>query len=526
MPTFPPSVDFCNPLVLLILDGWGIANTAHGNAIAQAHTPQWDFLWQQAQNQPQGCLLQASGKAIGLPANQVGNSEIGHLTLGAGRTLHPIRVKIDEAIEANAIAKNAVWQGLVEHLKKHKQATLHLVGLLSDGGVHSHLAHLAELLGLAKDEGLNNVRVHALTDGRDVPPFSVQDYLYDVEGALLDLDFPQISTVIGRFFAMDRDNRWHRTEQAFRALAFAEGKREFISTQAAKHVLEEAISEEFIPPAITEIGYEGFAPNDVVLFWHFREDRLRQLAEALTNPQFGEFEVSGLPHGLKVASLVALGTGDWTEKIEVLFSQEPIQQTLGEVVAKAGVRQLRLAETEKYPHVTYFFNGGAEQPFQGEDRQLIPSPRHVETYDLKPEMSLPEVTHQLVTALQGKQYGLLVANFANADMVGHTGNLPAAIAACEAVDSALEQVVQACKVSGTHLLITADHGNVEAMLTSNDAPNTAHELSPVPFIWLPANEVTEAPIQRVETLADVTPFILQVMGLPVPEAMLQSKKAY
>jgi 2,3-bisphosphoglycerate-independent phosphoglycerate mutase len=519
-----PHSDFCTPLLLLILDGWGIANTPHGNAIAKAHTPQWDFLWQQAQTQPQGCLLQASGKAIGLPANQVGNSEIGHLTLGAGRTLHPIRVQIDEAIEANAIAENAVWQDIAAHLKQHKQATLHLVGLLSDGGVHSHLAHLAELLGLAKDEGLHNVRVHAIADGRDVPPFSVQNYLYDVEGALLDLDFPQISTVIGRFFAMDRDNRWHRTEQAFRALVLGEGKREFISTQAAKHVLEEDTSEEFIPPAITEIGYEGFAPNDVVFFWHFREDRLRQLAEALTNPQFADFDTTGLPRGLKVASLIGLGNSQGSQNIAVLFPQEPIKQTLGEVVATAGIRQLRVAETEKYPHVTYFFNGGAEHPFQGEERQLIPSPRHVETYDLKPEMALPKVTQQLVNALKSKHYGLIVANFANADMVGHTGNLPAAIAACEAVDSALEQVIQACKASGTNLLITADHGNVEAMLTSNDAPNTAHALSPVPFIWVPADARVEAPTQRVETLADVAPFVLKVMGLPVPKCMRQALK--
>ena len=512
---------FCNPVLLLILDGWGITNTTHGNAIAQATTPYWDFLWQQAQQQPQGCLLQASGTAIGLPPNQVGNSEIGHLTLGAGRTLNPIRVQIDKAIETNRLTTNPVWQNLVTHLKQHPQATLHLVGLLSDGGVHSHVAHLAELLGLAKDESLHNVRVHAFTDGRDVPPFSVQDYLYDVEGALLDLDYPQISTVTGRFFAMDRDNRWHRTEEAFRALVFAEGKREFLSTQAVKHVLEEGISEEFVPPAITEIGYEGFAPNDVVLFWHFREDRLRQLADALTNPQFAEFDVSGLPHGLKVASLVALGKANGAETIQVLFPQEPIQQTLGEVVATAGIRQLRLAETEKYPHVTYFFNGGAENPFQGEDRQMIPSPRTVETYDLKPAMSLPEVTHQLVNALQGKHYGLIVANFANADMVGHTGNLPAAIAACEAIDRALEQVVQACKDSGTQLIITADHGNVEAMLTSHDAPNTAHALNPVPFIWVPADTLTQAPKQPLKTLANVAPFVLQVMGLPVPAVMLQ-----
>jgi 2,3-bisphosphoglycerate-independent phosphoglycerate mutase len=512
---------FSNPLLLLILDGWGIANTHHGNAIAQAHTPQWDFLWKHAQaTQPQGCLLKASGKAVGLPANQVGNSEIGHLTLGAGRTLVPVRVQIDNAIEANAIAENAVWQNIVAHLKQHKQATLHFVGLLSDGGVHSHLAHLAELLGLAKDEGLHNVRVHAFTDGRDVPPFSVQDYLYDVEGALLDLDYPQISTVIGRFYGMDRDNRWHRTEQAFRALVFGQGKREFISTQAAKHVLEEALSEEFIPPAITEIGYEGFGANDVVFFWHFRGDRLRQLAEALTNPALTEFDTSGLPHGLKIASFIGLGNTEGSKKIAVLFPQEPLKKTLGEVVATAGIRQLRLAETEKYPHVTYFFNGGAEHPVMGEDRQLIPSPKTVETYDLKPEMALPEVTHQLVTVLKGKQYGLLVANFANADMVGHTGNFPATIAACEAIDSALERVVQACQASGTHLIITADHGNAEAMLTSNDAPNTAHALSPVPFVWLPANETVEAPKKPLETLADVAPFILTVMGLPIPSAML------
>jgi 2,3-bisphosphoglycerate-independent phosphoglycerate mutase len=516
------STSFYNPLLLLILDGWGIAKNPHGNAIAQAHTPQWDFLWQQAQHQPQGCLLQASGKAVSLPANQVGNSEIGHLTLGAGRTSQPVRVDIDDTIQANTLTENTVWQSLVAHLKQHKQATIHFVGLLSDGGVHSHLAHLAELLGLAKDEGLQKVRVHALTDGRDVPPFSVQDYLYDVEGALLDLDYPQISTVMGRFFAMDRDNRWHRTEQAFRALAFAQGKRELMSTQAVKHVLAEGISEELIPPAITEIEYEGLAPNDVVFFWHFREDRLRQLAEALTNPQFAEFNVSGLPQGLKVASFVPIGSGAWSEQISVLFPKKPIEQTLGQLVAQAGLKQLRLAETEKYPHVTAFFNGGIERPFLGEERLLIPSLRHVETYDLQPEMALPAVVNHLVKALEGKRYGLIVANFANADMVGHTGNFPATVAACEAVDSALEQVVQACKQSGTHLLITADHGNAEAMLTGSDAPNTAHALSPVPFIWLPADgNATQAPLTQVETLADVAPFILKVMGLPIPTDMIR-----
>lgn len=514
-----------SPLLLLILDGWGIQKTTHGNAIAQAHTPNWDTLWQTTQTTqvfPQ--LLQASGVAIGLPPLQVGNSEIGHLTLGAGKTLTPIRVTIDTAIEENTLTINPKWQAIVTHLQQHKQATLHLVGLLSDGGVHSHLAHLAELLGMAKDANLHQVRVHAITDGRDVPPFSVQDYLYDVEGALLDLNYPQISTVVGRFFALDRDNRWHRTQQAFNALVYGDGKREFLSTQAIKHALEDNISEEFLPPAITELTYEGLAPNDVVLFWHFREDRLRQLAEALVNPKFPHFErPANILNSVKVASLVNIGGSEpWANNISVLFPQEAITPTLGEVVSNANKSQLRIAETEKYPHVTYFFNGGREAPFAGESRLLVASPKTVETYDLQPEMSLPTVTQQLIKALEAKETDLIVANFANPDMVGHTGNLEAAILACKAVDTALGQVLTACQATGTNLVITADHGNVEAMLTNNDAPNTAHALSPVPFIWQPFGMVATQPTQPMHTLADVAPFILQALGIPVPPSMVGS----
>jgi 2,3-bisphosphoglycerate-independent phosphoglycerate mutase len=495
-------------VALVILDGWGLSSSQSHNAVALACTPNWNKLEQTYSS----TTLIAHGEAVGMPQGVVGNSEVGHLTLGTGQALPHPRVQLDARIEAGTLAEDPTWLKALAHVKKHR-STLHFVTLLSTGGVHSHLSHLAEFLGMAKDAGLSdNVKVHGISDGRDMPPYTATSLVEDVEGALYDLDFPQMATLSGRYYAMDRDNRWQRTELAFNAMVHAKGKRQFLATQAVKFALAEDISDEFILPSVTDLTYEGIASGDAVIFLNFRPDRMTQLVSAFADTQFSGFDRGSLPNQLYLASLVDYGN---FPNVDVIIPKTTTQDSLAHTISKAGLKQFHVAETEKYPHVTYFFNGGQEAPLVGEDRRLIPSRRDVDTYDQAPAMSVYDVAKALIKAFDSQEYAFFVANLANVDMVAHTGNESATIEAVEHVDIALGLIVDAAKLSGVSLLITADHGNGESMKTSDDLPNTAHTLNPVPLLFVPNGDLTADALnfQDAKTLADVRPLLETLLGL-------------
>jgi 2,3-bisphosphoglycerate-independent phosphoglycerate mutase len=501
-----PNASIC----LLILDGWGIApESATGNAIAQAYTPTMDALI----NTAPVTSLQAHGEAVGMPQSVVGNSEVGHRTLGLGKaTPHP-RVQLDAWIESGELANQPAWVNALAHVKKHR-STLHLVTLLSTGGVHSHVSHLAEFIGLAKDAGVEALRVHGITDGRDMPPFTAMGLVEDVDGALYDLDYSQIATLTGRFYAMDRDERWQRTAQAFDAMVHAKGKRQFMASQAVKFALADDISDEFVIPSICDLDYQGMEHGDAVLFLNFRPDRMRQLVSALVEPEFDAFDRGVLPQQLYVATAVSYGS---LPDVHVFCEATPATDTLPKAIAKAGLKQFHIAETEKYAHVTYFFNGGNEAPEPGEDRVLIPSPRGVETYDEAPAMAVYEVAKGLIEAMATGQYRFYVANFANVDMVAHTGTLPATVEAVQHVDKALGLVLEAARRLGVTLLVTSDHGNGECMLTAEGTPNTAHTLNQVPLILC----MPRPSLNIGESTPSYTP--LENLPLPVREAFHQAE---
>jgi 2,3-bisphosphoglycerate-independent phosphoglycerate mutase len=494
------------PVMLVILDGWGWRADAVDNAVLQARTPCFDRLWASCPR----AFLHTSGHDVGLPDGQMGNSEVGHLNLGAGRVVMQDLPRISRAVADGSIAAMPAIADLLAKLQASK-GRLHLMGLLSPGGVHSHQDHGLALARIFAAAGIP-VSVHAWTDGRDTPPRASQDFLAKFEPLLPP--GASMATICGRYFSMDRDNRWERVSKAWSAMALGEGERapDAASVIAAAHKAD--VTDEFIPASVLG-DYAGMRDGDAVLCFNFRADRVREIMTALVDPAF-----AGFPRQRVVVLCGAAGLTEYSAALNpvlgTVFPPQSMQDILGQVVSAAGRRQLRMAETEKYPHVTYFLNGGEETPFPGEERIMVPSPK-VATYDLQPEMSAPELAEKAVQAIGTGQFDLIVLNFANADMVGHTGILAAAIAACEAVDAGLSRIVDAVQAQGGAVLVTADHGNAELMRdATTGAPYTAHTTNPVPvfLVGAPAGAVLEE-----GRLADVAPTLLALMGLPQPAAM-------
>jgi 2,3-bisphosphoglycerate-independent phosphoglycerate mutase len=497
------------PVMLVVLDGWGWRDDTASNAVRQARTPTFDRLWAAC---PHG-FLRTSGKDVGLPTGQMGNSEVGHLNIGAGRVVMQDLPRIDDAIASGEIARAPAVTGLIAKLKA-SSGTCHLIGLVSPGGVHSHQNHAVALARIMSDAGVPTV-VHALTDGRDTPPQAAAEYLATFTAALPPA--VRVATVIGRYYAMDRDKRWERVSKAYDAIVSGEGAR-FADPQAAiADAYASKITDEFILPAVIG-GYAGMQDGDGVLCFNFRADRVREILGAMLDPAFTGFERRRV---VKVAAAVGLTqySEDLDKLLATIFPPQSFPNILGEVVANAHRTQLRMAETEKYPHVTYFLNGGREEPFVGEDRIMVPSPK-VATYDLQPEMSAPELTDKAVAAIKSGKYDMIVLNFANPDMVGHTGSIPAAIKAVETVDTGLGKIAAAIEQMGGALLVTADHGNAEMMVDpATGGPHTAHTLNPVPLILMGAGNRI---VVKEGRLADIAPTMLELMGLPKPAEMTGS----
>ena len=498
------------PVVLVILDGFGYRAAAPDNAISLANKPVWDALWRDC---PHG-LIDASEQYVGLPKGQFGNSEVGHLNLGAGRVVYQDLTGVDHALETGEFQINAALVAACD-TAKHNHSTLHVLGLLSSGGVHSHERHIHAMVRMAAARGVMRVAVHAFLDGRDTPPRSAARSIEAMEAVCRETG-AHIATVTGRFYAMDRDRRWERVAPAYHALVEATSDHFESSAMAAlQAAYARNENDEFVKPTV--IGHGApMKDGDVVVFMNFRADRARQLTTALTDASFNGFE----RHMPKLASFTCLSHyGDAYAALPVAFSNEAIVNDLGAVLESNGLTQLRIAETEKYAHVTYFFSGGREQPYAGEDRIMVPSPR-VETYDLQPEMSAPEVTSKLVAAIESKKYAAIICNYANGDMVGHTGILPAAIKAVEALDVALAHVIFAAKASGAQVLITADHGNCEKMFDATvQQAHTQHTTDKVPLVYVGPDAVT---IREGGALRDVAPTLLAMMGLAKPVEMTGS----
>jgi 2,3-bisphosphoglycerate-independent phosphoglycerate mutase len=510
-PQMPTPIGGHMPVVLLVLDGWGIRQADAGNAITLAQPRFYDQLLKQYP----WIAIEASGEAVGLPDGQMGNSEVGHLNLGAGRVVYQELTRINKDIRESTFFSNPTLMAAMAHAKAHN-STLHLMGLCSDGGVHSSLEHLIALIEMAKDEGVTKLAVHAFLDGRDVAPRSAEEPLRIVEETLVDLGFPQIATICGRYYAMDRDNRWERVELAYNNLTLANGTRRMLSTDGLAWAYLQDESDEFVKPQVTDVTYQGMQDNDAVICFNFRPDRARQLTRAFVDPEFTGFERKKVLQNLHFCSFTPY---DASLPVPVAYPKVHLDKLLGEVISLAGLKQFRTAETEKYAHVTYFFNGGVEQVYLGEDRVLIPSPK-VATYDMQPEMSLMAVSDALATAITSGTYHLLVANFANPDMVGHTGKLPAAIDAVKAIDEAVEKVVNAVLSMNGVLLLTADHGNIETMIDPvTGGEHTAHTTDPVPLVLVSQNAELKLKLVQDGALANIAPTILDIMGLPIPAEM-------
>ena len=499
------------PIALVILDGWGLGNAADPhNAIAQTVTKHMTVLPELYPTTTLAC----SGEAVGLPEGQMGNSEVGHLNIGAGRVVYQELTRITKEIREGRFLKNPVLTKVVETVKAEGTA-LHLMGLVSDGGVHSHLTHLYALLEMAKKYGIPKVYVHAFLDGRDVPPSSAAGYLAQLESQIAELGVGKIATISGRYWAMDRDKRWERVEKAYAALVYGEGEHGASAAEAIQAAYAKGETDEFFTPTIIDgCGDCTIKPNDGVIFFNFRPDRARQLTRTFVDTEFAGFERRNGYFPLQFATMTQY---DETLPSPVAYSPQYLKNTLGEIFAANGLHQLRIAETEKYAHVTYFFNGGEEQPNPNEERILIPSPK-VATYDLKPEMSAPEVTDRVVAEIRFGKYDLIVLNFANGDMVGHTGQFEAARQAVATVDACLGQVVEAMHDRGGIALITADHGNAEMMVDPiTSEPYTAHTTNDVPFILV--SDAHRGIKLRQGILADIAPTILDLAGIEQPPEM-------
>ena len=498
------------PLVLLVLDGWGYDEDPRCNAILAARTPHWDAMWADHPH----TLIQGSGQQVGLPRGQMGNSEVGHLNLGAGRVVYQEYTRIDKAISDGEFEDNAVLRAAVDKAVA-TGGTLHVMGLLSPGGVHSHEAQIQAMVRLAAAHGAR-VRVHAFLDGRDTPPRSAADSLRAMEALLAELGQPPIATLVGRYYAMDRDQRWERTQRAWALVAHGRGEYQAADALAG---LEAAYGrgedDEFVKPTLVtapDAPFTGMADGDVAVFMNFRADRARQLTRAFIEEDFDAFDRGRRP---RLGMFVTLTEYSKDFQVPVAFPPARLRNVFGEYIARHGLRQLRIAETEKYAHVTFFFNGGEETPFPGEERILVPSPK-VATYDLQPEMSAPEVTDRLVEAVGSGRFDVIICNYANPDMVGHTGNMEAAVRAIEVIDECLGRVAVAVREAGGELLITADHGNAEQMCDRETGkPQTAHTANPVPFVYI------GRPARMAEggALSDVAPTMLCLMGMEVPPEM-------
>ena len=493
------------PLLLMILDGFGIA-PKEGNAIAAANKPNLDRLF--ASNPI--TQIGASGLDVGLPDGQMGNSEVGHTNIGAGRIVYQELTRITKAIEDGPFFENEAFLSAVENAKKNGSA-LHLIGLLSDGGVHSHITHLYGLLELAKRHGLTKVYVHALLDGRDVPPASGKDFVAACAEKMKEIGVGEIATVMGRYYAMDRDNRWKRVEKAYSAMVYREGVQAADPVQAVADSYANDVTDEFVVPVVCEKG-APIQANDSVIFYNFRPDRAREITRTFVDPDFSGFERK---NGFFPLTYVCMTQYDATmPNVQVAFKPESLENTFGEYISQKGLKQLRIAETEKYAHVTFFFNGGVEKQYDGEDRILVKSPK-VATYDLQPEMSAYEVTDKLVAAIESGKYDVIILNFANCDMVGHTGVFEAAVKAVEAVDTCVGRVTDAVAAQGGVTLITADHGNADRMVDDDGSPFTAHTTNPVPFCVVGY----DCKLREGGRLADIAPTMLQILGLPQPAEM-------
>ena len=496
------------PTVLMILDGYGMTDKVEGNAIAQAQTPVMDKLMAECPF-VQG---QASGMAVGLPDGQMGNSEVGHTNMGAGRIVYQMLVKISKSIQDGDFFENEALKKAVENCKKNDSA-LHLMGLLSPGGVHSHMEHLYGLLQLAKKNGIDKVYVHAYLDGRDVPPSSAAEYMEEAVAKMKEIGVGSVATISGRFYAMDRDNAWDREEKAYAALVYGEGVEAEDPVQAIKDSYANDVTDEFMLPTV--VNKDGMIhENDSVVFFNFRPDRARQLTRAFVDPDFEGFERRG---GYFPLTFVCMAQYDAEmPNVLVAFPPEELKMTFGEYLSKQGKTQLRLAETQKYAHVTFFFNGGEEKQFEGEDRILVNSPK-VATFDLKPEMSAYEVCDNLVDSIKSDKYDVIIVNFANPDMVGHTGFIDAAIKAVEAVDECVGRAVKAIDEVDGQMFICADHGNAERLLDEDGEPFTAHTTNPVPFIIYNYDE--NYALREGGCLADIVPTLIEMMGMEQPAEM-------
>lgn len=499
-------------LVLIILDGWGYSESPQHNAIYSANTPNWDNLWLQNTH----TLIHGSGESVGLPDGQMGNSEVGHLNIGAGRVVYQDFTRIDKAIKDGDFFKNSVLLNAIQKAKNNNKA-IHVMGLLSPGGVHSHEQQIMALLKLAAQQNVQDIYFHAFLDGRDTPPKSAEASLQLLQKKCDELNAGKIASIMGRYYAMDRDKRWDRIQTAYDLLT--SGIANF-HAESAEEALMQAYArgetDEFVKPtAIHAVNTKPIQidDGDVIIFMNFRADRARQLTRVFTDPTFHEFNRKKCP---AISEFVSLTQYAADIKTEIAFPPDNLTQVLGAYIAELGLKQLRIAETEKYAHVTFFFNGGIEKPFAGEERILVPSAK-VATYDLQPQMSADELTDRLVAAIHSQQYSLIVCNFANPDMVGHTGDFSATVKAIEAIDQALGKINVALRAVGAEAIITADHGNAECMFDEKtQQPHTAHTISPIPCIYIgrPAKVVFED-----GTLSDIAPTILYLMGLQQPKEM-------
>ncbi|XPM61417.1 MAG: 2,3-bisphosphoglycerate-independent phosphoglycerate mutase [Leptolyngbya sp. IPPAS B-1204] len=502
-----------SPVVLIILDGWGYREETNGNAIAVANTPVMDSLWAAYPR----TLIRASAKSVGLPEGQMGNSEVGHLNLGAGRVVPQELVRITDAVEDGTLLSNSALLQICQEVRQ-RNGKLHLIGLCSEGGVHSHLSHLAGLLELAKEQDIGEVCIHAITDGRDTKPTDGLAALEQIQRYIDQFGVGRISTLSGRYYAMDRDRRWDRVQKAYDVLTQdgpGDGRSVLEVLQAS---YDAGITDEFVLPI--RIASGAVTPGDGVIFFNFRPDRARQLTQAFVDPKFDGFEREF------ITPLTFLTFTQYDPSFPVLVAFEPqnLNNILGQVIAQHGLKQFRTAETEKYAHVTYFFNGGIEEPFEGEDRQLVPSPM-VATYDRAPAMSAVQVTDGAIVAVEKGVYSLIVINYANPDMVGHTGNLDATVQAVETVDTCVGRLLESIGKAGGTAIIIADHGNAELMWDEQGNPWTAHTTNPVPFILIEGEKRkipgygTDVELRSDGCLADVAPTILQILGLPQPTEM-------
>ncbi|WP_315117429.1 2,3-bisphosphoglycerate-independent phosphoglycerate mutase [uncultured Clostridium sp.] len=498
------------PVMLMILDGFGITDKVDGNAILAANKPNYENVWSKYPH----THLKASGLSVGLPEGQMGNSEVGHLNIGAGRVIYQELTRITKDIDEGRFYDNIVINEAMDKALENN-SSLHLMGLLSDGGVHSHIYHLKALLKLAKKKGLSKVYVHGFLDGRDVPPSSAKDYILEIENFMKEIGLGEVATISGRYYAMDRDKRWERTNLAYNALVLGQGEESKSAIEAVDKSYKDNKTDEFVLPTVIMKDGRPTATiknEDSIIFFNFRPDRARQLTRALNDKVFDGFKRETL--NLNFATMTQYD--ETIENVRIAYEPQSYENTLGEYISKLGLKQLRIAETEKYAHVTFFFNGGVEKPNDGEDRALIPSPK-VATYDLKPEMSAYEVTEEVLKRIDSNQYSLIILNFANPDMVGHTGVFEAAKVAIETVDTCMGKIVNKILEKDGTIFLTADHGNSEQMIDySTGQPMTAHTTNEVPFMYI-SNHSKE--LRDGGILADIAPTILNEMGVEVPKEM-------